>query len=104
MIDLIILAVANAFIIMGISKSTYYEIDNGRITERMILWRVRKFITDKVGEFWSKPLITCPPCMASVHSTYIYWIMQPPTLHSLLLYPFYILFLSGVLSLINYNS
>lgn len=35
------------------------------------IWTVKTF-----GTFYSKPLTTCPICMASFHSTYIYWPMM----------------------------
>jgi hypothetical protein len=40
----------------------------------MMLNRISKWIKDKVGEFWHKPLFGCAGCMASVWGipTYIY--------------------------------
>lgn len=32
----------------------------------------RIFIEGAFGYFWSKPLVSCAPCMASFHGTYIF--------------------------------
>ena len=39
---------------------------------KMILWWVKYLSVRYLGKFWSKPICTCPPCMASVHSLYVY--------------------------------
>ena len=40
--------------------------------EGMIFEKQGNWIKKKVGDFWCKPLICCPPCMASVHGTWFY--------------------------------
>lgn len=49
-----------------------------------------------IGEFWSKPLFDCPPCMASVWGI-IGWFYFAPELH---LIP-YLLVLCGINSLMT---
>lgn len=115
MTDLIILAFVNAFIIIGWNRATMFEYERGVVNfvgdepkvdeeSKMALWKLRYWAIQNFGEFWSKPLFTCPTCMASVHSTYVYWAYQPLTTDSILLYPLYILFLAGVTTFINNHS
>ena len=47
----------HAFVIMGIY---------GLLSDGMLLGWLGNAIRLHVGEFWSKPLCDCPPCMASV--------------------------------------
>jgi hypothetical protein len=46
----------HAFAIMGIY---------GLFSDGMLLGKIGNIIRLKVGDFWSKPLVDCPPCMAS---------------------------------------
>lgn len=46
-------------------------------SSKMILWWVRYYSFLKFGKFWTKPICDCPPCMALLHSTYIYWLIVP---------------------------
>src|SRR5688572_2383243 len=32
-----------------------------------------KWLYDRLGAFWSKPVFDCPPCMASVWGTVFFW-------------------------------
>lgn len=122
LIYLFCLAVCNALIIIGWNKATYFEWNEkelraysvadryfystarSSITDKMVLWKLRYYAEKYLGEFWSKPFFTCPTCMASVHSTYFYWAVMPFTLHSLIIYPFYIVGLAGLTSIINNHS
>lgn len=47
----------HAFAIMGIY---------GLFSDGMLLGYFGNIVRFYVGEFWSKPLVDCPPCMASV--------------------------------------
>ena len=109
---LLLVGFINSLVIFGVNKATHFEYCHPDDTEeyckngidldsRMILYRLRLWSLKHIGEFWSKPLFTCPPCMASVHSTYIYWFAMPFNIQSLAIWPFYILMLSGLVSLIN---
>lgn len=122
-IYLLLLALVNSFVIIGWNKATYFEWDEKQlkaysvgeryfyanaknaIIEKMIFWKLRYWSLKYVGEFLSKPLFTCPTCMASVHSFYIYWpvmLLSPFTLLQIaLIYPVYILVLAGVASVVN---
>ena len=117
MIELLTIAIFNAGIIFGINKATQYEEchpedagldfcdDNGIDKDsKMVGWRLRYWSLKWFGSFWSKPLFTCPPCMASVHGTWFYWIVSDVTVQSLLFWPIYILFLSGLVALINSST
>jgi hypothetical protein len=48
----------HAFAIMGIY---------GLLSEGMLFGWLGDFIRYHLGEFWSKPICNCPPCMASVY-------------------------------------
>ena len=106
------MALINALVIFGFNKATQFDYchpeDTGDhckngvdMDSRMILWKVRFYCLKYFGQFWSKPLVTCPPCMASFHSLYIYWMVFPLTYWNLMYYPLYVLILSGLVSLIN---
>lgn len=117
----LLLAFANSLIIIGWNKATYFDADEETLKfietnmvfsnwkeyiekkthERMIFWKLRFWCLRYVGNFWSKPLLTCPTCMASVHSIYFFWLIMPFTLHSLIVYPLYVLGLAGVTSIVN---
>jgi len=48
----------HAFAIMGIY---------GLLSEGMLFGWLGDFVRYHLGEFWSKPICNCPPCMASVY-------------------------------------
>ena len=117
MIDLLTIAIFNTGIIFGINKATQFEYchpdDNGMgfcdergidKDSKMIGWRLRYMAGRLVGDFWNKPLFTCPPCMASVHGTWFYWLVSPMNIQSLIFWPVYILFLSGLVALNNSST
>lgn len=102
----------NSLLIIGLSRSTAYQYipsiqdDEDAILDdtKMVFWRIRYWAVNSLGEFWSKPVITCPACMASLHSTYVYWSWATVTgieTYHIWLYLLYIPALSGMVSLIN---
>lgn len=114
MIDIFLIALFNAGVIFGINKATSFEychpedLNNSFCDEygidkdsKMALWWLRHGALKLVGEFWSKPLFTCPPCMASVHGTWVYFMLMPFGWSTMALWPVYILFLSGLVTLIQ---
>lgn len=99
----------NCLYIYGVHIATEFEYRNESRSElgadeksKMILWRLRFLSLKYLGPFYSKPLFTCPPCMASVHSSYFFWpvIIYLQGFHSeqLFLYVLYV----GVLAGVNY--
>lgn len=47
--------------------------EHGYIKEsRMAFWKLKRWSLKNLGMFWSKPVCTCPICMASLHSIIIY--------------------------------
>jgi acyl-CoA thioesterase len=81
---LLIVLLLNSLFIVGLSAITYIEFKTNspnRITRKnlspehielqdsQLLWIVRYFLLKTIGFKWSKPLLTCPTCMASVHGT-----------------------------------
>lgn len=53
-------------------------------SEGMLLHFIKEWLSVKLPEntkwdYLYKPLIGCPPCMASVWGTTIYWILNDPT-------------------------
>jgi hypothetical protein len=114
MIDLLILGLFNACVIFGINKASFFEYchPDDRVHDfcdkygidkdtKMVLWWARYWSLRVVGKFWSKPLFTCPPCMASVWGTAVYWIMTPIGVGAAAIWPLYVLMLSGLVALIN---
>ena len=89
MIDILFLLICNSFMIVGLYRSSNFEWSNDfqfRYSKvrhiktsdidkkyNMILWWFRFYSYKYLGMKWSKPVATCPTCMASVHSSYIYW-------------------------------
>lgn len=114
MMELMVLGLFNALIIFGINKATFYEqchpedmggefcTDDGvDVDSRMVGYKLRLWAVNRLGTFWSKPLFTCPPCMASVWGTVVYWLVQPFTWNALAVWPMYVVMLSGLVALIN---
>ena len=109
MIELFLIALFNTCIIFGINKVTSFEychpedLNNSYCDEygidkdsKMVGWWLRYYSLKVFGEYWSKPLFTCPPCMASVHGTWVYLLMSPMGWQML---PVYLLFLCGLVAL-----
>lgn len=93
----------NGLEIVGFYTATWYKQadteDHEPVEEsKMALWKLKFFSLKFFGEFWSKPVCTCPPCMASLHSLW-YWLFVPFTVDYLIIYPFYILALCGLMKL-----
>jgi hypothetical protein len=121
--DLIIFAIiciANAFAIIGFFRACQYdtygngvgygsnnEHREGEIVEntKMIFWKMKFWCEKKIGIFWSKPICTCPTCMASVHGI-IPFLVTESMIHGLshmtiIYWAFYTLTLAGVTTYIN---
>lgn len=87
------LIIINSLLIFGIYSNAGYD-DNNR--PDVFAW------LNKISVPWwlKKPLIECVSCMASIHSLYVYWpwvIWQGQlNLKSMLIYPIYIIALSGL--------
>jgi hypothetical protein len=101
MLELLVLLIFNSLLIVGIYSITQ---------DGMIFHFARKlFIKSSDDDFdeeyyvpWLfKPLIGCPTCMSSVHSTYFYWFFQEWTLQNLYIYPLYVLALAGLNALLH---
>ena len=111
MIELLVILLFNSLVCFGFWNACLYEntgeidyIDN-KIHHRYnkgVLWRLDKWAKDK---WFYKPLCGCVPCMASIHSTYVYWafmyVSDEITVSALMIYPVYILALSGLNYLID---
>ena len=108
MIDLLILLLINSLVCFGFWNACLYERMPDKWNDlksivvenynKGVLWFVEKLSKDK---WFYKPLCGCLPCMASIHSAYVYWVFQPFTLQSLYVYPVYIIALSGLNYLIE---
>lgn len=115
LIALLLLAYLNAWVIIGFHYATGYTLhphgikghdgadSNGIMNDsKMFLWRVRYASEKKLGDFWSKPICTCVQCMASVHGLIPFLTLSYFTSPWLLLmYPYYVLLLSGISKNIN---
>lgn len=97
----------NSLVIIGLNRSASYLQDaSGHIYEdtKGILWKLKYWAIESLGDKWSKPVISCPPCMASLHSFYVFWLwavncgIEPFHIY---LYILYIPALSGMVHIIN---
>jgi hypothetical protein len=72
---IVLLAVANAMVIVGVQRAFRYETFDERIdTEHsMIFGWVHLWMNKNAGAFICKPLFSCVACMASFHSLYFFW-------------------------------
>lgn len=61
-----------------------------------ILWFVKYYGDIYFPSWLRKPLYDCPRCMASIHSTYVYFLFG----QELIYYPVYILMLSGMIEIV----
>jgi hypothetical protein len=96
------------------TEETYYETRDG-FTEmpagsiipetKMILWRVKKWCDKNLSVFMSKPVYSCPTCMASVHGVLPFWITYLTlcdfSFIAIPLWLFYTGVLSGYTTIIN---
>ena len=68
------------------------------MSEGMLFEKVGNWIKKTVGDYWCKPLICCPPCMASVHGTWFYLTLVGDLNWFLLVY---VLALCGLTYIVN---
>lgn len=120
MIEIILLLIFNSLYIQGLYRSSTFEWKSNFVYKptkknmkieyvereyRMILWRLKYYSIKYIGDYWSKPIITCPTCMASVHSSYFYftylWFTnQIDFIHAVIYIPF-VFSLAGLNTLIT---
>lgn len=91
MSELILLLVLNSLFIVGFHQTTREGEINNWVDA--LLW--------KLPEWIKKPLYDCPTCMASVHSTYVYWYNYNLSTHNVLVYVIYVFALSALSTVIN---
>lgn len=114
---ILILLILNSLYIYGLwfasefdyRSDTHYAIDKSKakvsdvdMDSAMVLWRLKFYSLKYIGDYWSKPIITCPMCMASVHSFYVYWAVRPMQSQGLLIEIFTYIGYAFALSGLNY--
>jgi hypothetical protein len=69
--------IATSLFIFGLNFATDYDDgenfkQNGHYN---VLWKLKFYSLRYIGEFWTRPLLSCPVCMASFWTTinYIVW-------------------------------
>lgn len=82
----IISFIINSLFIFGLYKIT---------DEDMILEGVGIWLTETLGSYWSKPVINCPPCMASLWGIFGYLLMSNYLVVCWYLLPVWCICLSG---------
>lgn len=105
----------NSLVIVGLFEAMYYSTEKGgwniddncevshsvKIKDKMLLWFIpytlRKW---GISEYLLKCIATCPTCMASFHSTYVYWFFFNLTTTNALFYILYIPALAGLNAII----
>lgn len=111
MIEILLVIVFNGIYILGFYNSCHYTKEEQTYTEKgslftktiihkNILWFLPYFIQEKLkvnsNSFFLKPLYSCMPCMASIHS-YIYFLFFDFSI----VYFAYVLSLSGFCLLLD---
>ena len=106
LILILILAFANALLINGLKKAFEFElipeipgadyVHAGGFdpVDSMVFGKIHYNFNKKFGAKLCKPLFSCVPCMASVHSLYVFWpvalCLFPFSLTMLAVYALYI--------------
>ena len=112
MINLLILIILNSLLCAGLYAAFSYEylppksvgdksVDNDT---KGILWFWRFYVLERIPYRLSKPLGNCLTCMASVYSFLPYWYFYRwdfGNFDVVVCYPFYILTLAGINSIID---
>lgn len=104
MIDLLVILTFNSLYCFGFWNACLYIPRNDINTPatKGVLWFVEKWASNK---WFYKPLCGCLPCMASVHSIIPYlsfmYVGDAVNWNALILYPIYIVALSGLNYLIE---
>jgi hypothetical protein len=105
MIDLLIILILNSLVCFGFYNACLHlpeDVFNNRKEQKGVLWFIEKWAINK---WFYKPLCGCVPCMASFHSTYVYFtflfVADKLELGYFIIYPLYILALSGLNYLID---
>lgn len=102
-----IVCIGNAFAIIAFNRAAGYDEQDGKIVEssKMILWKVKYYSEKCFGQFLSKPIYSCPTCMASLHGVIPFLITENAvnglSVNSILHWAFYTLVLSGLATFIN---
>lgn len=112
MIELFQILGLNSIIIIGLFESMYYKkvntfdiepsdkacgvVHKEAIADKMLLWFIPFYLRKILPEYIIKPIASCVICMASVHSTYVYWYFYEFNLHNGLQYLLYIPALAGI--------
>lgn len=68
-----------------------------------IFWFIKYYSKKWLGDYWSKPIASCPICMSSLHSLWIWipiYIIMPFSFFLLCAHAFYMLALAGINKLI----
>lgn len=118
--ELTILVLFNSLFIQGLYRSAMFEWKSNFVYKptkknmsiknidkefNMLLWFIRYYSIKYFGDKWSKPVITCPTCMASIHSSYFYFgfifITSSITNVHLMLYVPYVFAVAGMNTLIT---
>ena len=104
--NLLLLLVFNALYIMGLYSITRKGMIFGFMQSAFLKPTEDEYEEDYKLPWLYKPLIGCPTCMASVHSTYVYllyivWIGSGWDWQYLIVYPFYAIALAGLNALLH---
>jgi len=65
----------------------------------MVMGELADWMEDRFPQWVTKPLFACPPCMSSVHGTWIWFTLNGPVE----VWPIYVLALCGAMKLIAHN-
>lgn len=91
MTDLLILLILNSFFIVGFHITTQEGEINSWVDNLLFA----------APEWVKKPLYSCPTCMSSLHSIYIFWYNYEFNQANILLYIVYVFALCALNTLVN---
>ena len=109
LLSILLMLLLNSLFIIGLHNAARFEFHPLGIKDcqgadqygvmndsKMLLWKLRYTAEKKLGLFYSKPLFSCPPCMASIWGTVFYFSYIGFSITSILMLPSYIFALSGL--------
>lgn len=97
--------ILNALEITGFYIATWYKQADPKDHQpeeetKMAFWWVKFYSLKWLGPFLSKPICTCPPCMASLHSLW-FWMFFDFSPQMLAVFILYMLALCGLMKMIT---
>ena len=108
------LAAVTELAIIGLNKATSFDychsLEQGQTycdkrnidsNSKFVLWFLRYWSDRAFGQFMTKPLFSCIPCMSSVWGSLAWWAYHGLTMEALAGWPVFVLALTGIGTIIS---